>query len=143
MMSRVRTKGTSPELSLRSALHSAGIRFRLHRKDLSGKPDIVLQKYQTVIQVRGCFWHGHNCKVGHLPSSRKSYWTPKILRNAERDATNEALLKKAGWKVVVLWECSCRRPSEFANEIERIASGLRRKPAIVEPDAKPRPSDKA
>jgi len=125
-MSLIRSKNTKPEVQTRKQLHRLGLRFRLHDASLPGKPDIVLRKYKTVIQVRGCFWHGHNCKVGHLPASRNEYWTPKILKNAERDAKNDAFLKKAGWDVIVLWECTCRKPKQFMREIAKIASGLRR-----------------
>src|SRR5262249_47227586 len=109
VMSLIRSKNTKPEIQTRKALHRLGFRFRIHDTSLPGKPDIVLRKYGTVVQVRGCYWHGHNCKVGHLPASRNEYWTPKILKNAERDAKNDASLKKAGWNVVVLWECACRK----------------------------------
>src|SRR2546430_6939962 len=102
VMSLIRSKNTKPEIQTRKALHRLGFRFRVHDASLPGKPDIVLRKYEAVVQVRGCFWHGHNCKVGHLPATRKGYWTPKIVRNAERDTRNDALLEKAGWIVFVL-----------------------------------------
>ncbi len=125
-MSLIRSENTKPEIQTRKALHRLGFRFRLHEKSLPGKPDIVLPKYKAAIQVRGCFWHGHNCKVGHLPASRTEYWTPKITRNAKRDEANDSLLRKSGWRVFVVWECACRKPQVFAQEIGRIVSGLRR-----------------
>lgn len=106
MMSLVRTKGTAPELALRSALHSAGFRFRLHRKDLPGKPDIVLPKFKAVIFAHGCFWHHHEvCPKSKLPSTREKFWSDKIAANVKRDKRNIDELKSLGWRVAVVWEC--------------------------------------
>ena len=108
-MSRIRSKNTVPEVKVRSILHSLGYRFRLHRKDLPGKPDIVLPKYKTVIFVHGCFWHQHkNCKRGNLPKSNKVYWLPKLKRNVGKFKENRHKLAKLGWKVIVVWECELR-----------------------------------
>lgn len=108
-MSRIRSKNTKPEKFVRSLLHSMGYRFRIHRKDLPGKPDIVLPKYKTVIFVHGCFWHQHpRCKRATMPKSNQDYWIPKIQRNIERDKENQRFLKEAGWKVVVIWECEVK-----------------------------------
>ena len=105
-MSRIRSKNTIPEVKVRSILHSLGYRFRLHRKDLPGKPDIVLPKYKTVIFVHGCFWHQHdNCQRSHTPQSNQSYWGPKLSGNVARDKRVKNELKDLGWTVKTLWEC--------------------------------------
>jgi DNA mismatch endonuclease (patch repair protein) len=105
MMSRIRSKDTKPEMLIRKALHRLGFRFRLHVRDLPGCPDIVLPKYRIIIQVKGCFWHGHTCRDGRLPKSNREYWVPKLLRNKERDISNERKLRRMGWSVRTLWEC--------------------------------------
>jgi DNA mismatch endonuclease, patch repair protein len=108
-MARIHSDNTVPEVKLRSMLHRRGFRFRLHKKDLPGKPDIVLSKYKTVILVHGCFWHGHpNCKEAHIPKTNTSYWHPKIERNIERDKRNEQLLREKGWTVIKIWECEIK-----------------------------------
>jgi len=108
-MSRIRSKDTKPEITVRKLLHSMGYRFRLHRKDLPGRPDIVLPKYKKVILVHGCFWHGHHCKLASKPKSNAGYWSEKILKNRERDARNLEALRAAGWDVLELWECDVRK----------------------------------
>ena len=105
MMSRIRSKDTKPEMLVRKSLHRLGFRFRLHVRDLPGHPDIVLPKFMTIIQVKGCFWHGHTCRDGRLPKSNREYWVPKLLRNKERDISNERKLRRLGWSVRTLWEC--------------------------------------
>jgi DNA mismatch endonuclease (patch repair protein) len=105
-MSAIRSKNTKPELVVRRFLHARGLRFRLHRKDLPGKPDLVLPKYQTVIFVDGCFWHGHNCaRSPKGPATNVSYWKPKIVRTRERDKDANAALRHDGWTVIRIWEC--------------------------------------
>jgi len=112
MMAAVRSKDTAPEMVVRRLLHSLGYRFRLHRRDLPGKPDIVFPGRKKVIFVHGCFWHQHEeCRGSHLPKSNTEYWTPKLLRNKARDASNLAKLKSAGWKCIVLWECELGKTS--------------------------------
>lgn len=106
MMSGIRGKNTAPELLTRKFLHSHGFRFRLHVKDLPGKPDIVLPKYRTVIFVHGCFWHQHpGCKDAVMPKSNAKFWTEKLEGNARRDARNISELAKLGWQCLVVWEC--------------------------------------
>jgi len=105
MMSRIRSKDTKPEMLVRKALHRLGFRFRLHVRGLPGKPDIVLPKYGTVIQVKGCFWHGHTCIDGRIPKSNRDYWVPKLAKNKERDLANGRKLRRLGWSVRSLWEC--------------------------------------
>lgn len=105
-MSKIRSGNTSPEKLVRSFLHAKGFRFRLHRKDLPGKPDIVLPRFKTVIFVHGCFWHQcPHCKGGRLPKSNLSYWEPKLEKNQNRDKKNTLELKKLGWKVITIWAC--------------------------------------
>jgi DNA mismatch endonuclease (patch repair protein) len=105
IMGRITSQNTRPEVRVRSALHRMGYRFRLHRKDLPGKPDVVLPKWRTVVLVHGCFWHGHNCCEGHVPKSNASYWAPKLERNRRRDSENAEKLRQLGWKRIVIWEC--------------------------------------
>ena len=113
-MSRIKSKDTTPERIVRSFLHRNGFRFRLHVKDLPGKPDIVLSKYKTVIEVRGCFWHRHpGCKVATTPSSNKEYWLKKFASNVARDQRTEQELKKLGWNIIVIWECEINSKNIF------------------------------
>ncbi len=109
MMSGIRSKNTRPEMIVRSWLHRNGYRFRLHRKDLPGKPDVVLPKYKTVIFVHGCFWHRHEgCKKATTPKNNKEFWEKKFSENMERDKVCYLKLKDLGWKVVVIWECETK-----------------------------------
>ena len=111
IMSRIKSKDTAPEIVVRKYLHGLGYRFRLHDKKLPGKPDIVMKKYKTAIQVRGCFWHLHGCKFSNLPKSNKPYWISKLRKNKERDKLSDKNLNKMGWKVIVMWEC--KLPKNF------------------------------
>lgn len=113
VMRKIRGKDTKPELLLRRYLWSIGFRYRLHDKNLAGTPDIVLAKYKTAIFVHGCFWHQHKrCREGRIPSSNKKFWFEKLTKNEERDQRNISLLKKAGWKVIVVWECDIEKNIE-------------------------------
>jgi len=106
-MSMIKGKNTKPEMIVRKFLHANGFRYRLHVKDLPGKPDIVLPKYKTVIFVHGCFWHGHaGCVKAALPRTRREWWESKIETNARNDETSQHRLEDRGWKVIVMWECS-------------------------------------
>ncbi len=105
-MSRVPSRDTGPELLVRRALHRSGYRFRLHRSDLPGSPDIVLPRFGTVVFVHGCFWHGHDCKRAKLPKSNASYWERKIRRTQARDRAASEELRKRGWRMQVIWTCS-------------------------------------
>lgn len=109
LMSRIRSKDTKPEIAVRQILHRLGYRFRLHRKDLPGRPDIVLPRHRKIVLVHGCFWHGHTCRLASKPKSNESYWTGKIAKNKERDGRNLAALEEAGWTVLELWECDVRK----------------------------------
>jgi DNA mismatch endonuclease, patch repair protein len=114
-MSRIRSKDTKPELIVRKYLHSLGFRYRLHVRNLPGKPDIVVPKFRTVIFVHGCFWHGHqNCKYFVIPKTRTKWWESKINRNRELDKKNIALLRQDSWKVITIFECSLK--GEKANK---------------------------
>lgn len=104
-MQAVKTKDTGPEMTVRRTLHSHGYRYRLHQKELPGRPDIVFKSRRKAIFVNGCFWHGHGCSKGKLPKSKLNYWQPKIEQNKARDARNIAELEAAGWKVLVIWQC--------------------------------------
>ncbi len=108
-MSRIRSKDTKPEIIVRQLLHKSGLRFRLHVKDLPGKPDIVLPKYKTIIFINGCFWHGHeDCKYYIIPKTRTKFWEDKIKYNISRDNNNEMELRNKGWKVAIIWQCQLK-----------------------------------
>ena len=107
-MAKVKQKNTEPEIIVRYFLYSEGFRYRINLKSLPGSPDIVLPKYRTVIFVHGCFWHGHTCKAGHLPSSNLNYWELKIDKNMKRDRRKIDELKLQGWNVIVIWQCEIK-----------------------------------
>ncbi len=120
-MSRIRSKDTKPERVVRSLLHSMGYRFRLHRKDLPGSPDIVLPKYKTVIFVHGCFWHRHEgCPYAYVPASRTDFWHKKFQNNIKRDAENLKNLSIQGWKAEIIWECQTRDLELLRERIRKI-----------------------
>lgn len=109
LMARVRSKDTAPELAVRRAAHALGARFRLHRRDLPGCPDLAFVGRRKVIFVHGCFWHQHSgCKRSRPPATRTEYWAPKLARNVDRDSASLAALNRLGWKVLVIWECETR-----------------------------------
>jgi len=109
-MSRIRSKDTKPEMIVRRYLHQHGFRYRLHVKDLPGKPDLVLPKYKTVIFINGCFWHGHeDCKFFILPKTRSEWWATKINKNISNDARALSKLSEDGWKIIVVWECELKK----------------------------------
>lgn len=112
-MSRIKSKDTKPELKVRKILYKLGYRFRLHRKDLPGKPDIVLPKYRTAMFVNGCFWHRHeNCIEASRPKSNSEFWENKLNKNVERDLKKYQLLREDNWKVIVFWECELEDSEE-------------------------------
>ena len=125
-MAAIKGRDTKPEMFVRRALHAAGFRFRLHRRDLPGRPDIVLPKYRTVIFVHGCFWHHHSCDLFVWPKTRAAFWRKKIDTNQDRDRQARRHLIRTGWKVFILWECAIT-----ADRLRTISSRIR---AQVEDD---------
>lgn len=122
-MRQVRGRDTKPELLVRRWLHRAGFRFRLHRSDLPGKPDIVLPRYGVVIFVHGCFWHGHKaCPRSALPTSNRLYWETKITRNIGRDRRNQRQLRRLGWRVMTLWECHLKNEQSLEKRVRKFLS---------------------
>lgn len=122
-MGRIRSKDTSPEKAVRSILHKNGFRFCLYRKNLPGKPDIVLTKYKTVIEVRGCFWHRHkNCKYAYNPKSRIDFWQKKFSQNIDRDNKNEKELKNLGWRIIIVWECELSNLEKVERKVLKLLS---------------------
>ena len=120
-MSRVRSKDTKPERFVRSTLHEMGFRFRLHRKDLPGTPDIILPKHRTVIFVHGCFWHRHpNCKRATTPKKNTNLWREKFERTIERDAQKVLTLEALGWRAVVIWECETNKTKELSKRLREL-----------------------
>jgi DNA mismatch endonuclease (patch repair protein) len=121
MMSRISGKNTAPEVRLRSALHRLGLRYRIHSRELPGKPDIVFPKWKAVCFVHGCFWHRHpGCNLAATPSTRPTFWETKFSANVSRDVRNKDALKEAGWRVAIVWECSLG-----ARNTEHVAAALR------------------
>ena len=122
IMSRIKSGDTKPELAVRRLTHAMGYRYRLHRKDLPGKPDLVFAGRRKVIFVHGCFWHQHadpSCPLARRPKSNRDFWLPKLRRNAERDAETQRRLADLGWQVLVLWECEVGASQRIANRIRR------------------------
>jgi DNA mismatch endonuclease (patch repair protein) len=126
LMGRIRGKDTKPELVVRSMLHRMGLRFRIHRNDLPGRPDIVLPRHKKVVLVHGCFWHGHLCKIAPGPKSNTGYWSPKIEGNRARDSRNRTALSELGWEVLELWECEIR---DLCKTEERLHSFMGTEPS--------------
>ncbi|WP_201864464.1 very short patch repair endonuclease [Microvirga soli] len=108
IMQSVRSKNTGPEMIVRRIAHALGYRFRVHRRDLPGTPDLVFPSRRKAIYVHGCFWHGHGCPKGKLPKSRPEFWIPKIARNKERDADTVAAMEAMGWETLTLWQCETK-----------------------------------
>ena len=120
-MSRIKGRDTAPERAVRSLLHNMGHRFRIHRKDLPGTPDIVLPRYRVAIFVHGCFWHRHpGCRYAYTPKSRTTFWQNKFSENVARDEKKAAMLREAGWDVHTVWECELREPDALRERISRI-----------------------
>ena len=118
MMSGIKSKNTRPELVIRSGLHRLGYRFRLHSKNLPGKPDLVFAKFRSVIFVNGCFWHGHDCHLFKIPKTRREFWEAKIGANRKRDVGVIVELDKTGWRSLVIWECALKGKKKLGtNEV--------------------------
>ena len=125
-MGRVRGKDTGPEIAVRRLVHRLGYRYRLHRKDLPGTPDLVFPRLKSVIFVHGCFWHRHpdpKCALARLPKSRLGFWEPKLTANRERDLRNQAALAEAGWRILVVWECELGDKERLENKLEEFLEG--------------------
>ena len=116
-MRLVRSKDTKPEMRVRRLVHSLGYRYQIHRSDLPGKPDLVFPSRHRVIQVNGCFWHGHSCRLGRMPKSGLDYWRMKIISNQERDKKSVKSLRKLGWKCLTVWECTLGDEDKLAKRI--------------------------
>ncbi|MGY6627344.1 MAG: very short patch repair endonuclease [Oceanicaulis sp.] len=130
VMAAVKGRGTKPEMIVRRLAHGLGYRFRLHRKDLPGKPDLTFPGRRAVIFVHGCFWHGHDCPRGaRQPKQNAAYWTVKIARNKERDAANAAALSQAGWRVLTVWECEMKDRAALSLRLQGFLGPSARAPA--------------
>jgi DNA mismatch endonuclease, patch repair protein len=129
-MSRIRGKDTKPEMVVRRIAFALGYRYRLHREDLPGVPDLVFPSRRKAIFVHGCFWHGHaNCKVANVPKTRRAYWIGKFARNKQRDEASIRRLKEAGWGVCVIWECQTKAPALIAARVMAFLDRNQRKAA--------------
>ena len=124
-MARIRSVNTIPELRVRKALHAMGYRYRLHVKDLPGRPDIVLRRRRKLIFVHGCFWHQHQaCADGRIPRTRRDYWVPKLERTIVRDRQHLTRLRQLGWDVLVIWECEIKDEREFRARLVSFLEGI-------------------
>lgn len=124
MMSSIKGRNTRPEMQVRAYLHAHGLRFRLHRKDLPGRPDLVLPKHRVAVFVHGCFWHRHRgCKFATRPSTREDFWQQKFARNVERDLENQEALLGAGWRLLIIWECGLKNNLNLEVALQWIKSG--------------------
>lgn len=120
-MAAIRGRDTTPEVAVRKILHRLGYRFRLHRRDLPGTPDIVLPRYRSVIFVHGCFWHRHpGCRFTTNPKTRREFWENKFRQNVERDSRQQAELAAINWLSIVVWECELREPEVLANRVDTV-----------------------
>lgn len=125
-MRAVKSSDTSPEIFVRRLAHALGYRFRLHRRDLPGSPDIVFPRYSAVVFVHGCFWHGHSCARGNrIPLRNRAYWIQKITRNRARDKCSQRSLNAVGWRYLVIWECQLRAPSAVRRRIDALLARTR------------------
>lgn len=123
-MSRIRSQDTKPELIVRRHLHALGFRYRLHVRDLPGKPDLVLPKYRAVVFVEGCFWHGHSCQKGRVPGTNPTFWQSKVEANQARDRRNQRLLRRDGWRIFRVWECQLAKKKNRAATLSRLARAI-------------------
>ena len=120
-MSKIKGENTKPEMIVRSACHELGLRYRLHRKDLPGTPDLVFPKYRLCLFVHGCFWHRHpGCKYAYTPKSRLDFWLPKLAKNVERDINAQRALEVSGWRVSIIWECQTKNTDTLRTEIQKM-----------------------
>lgn len=126
-MAAIRGSHTKPEMQVRRALHAAELRFRLHARELPGKPDLVLPRWRAVIFINGCFWHRHDCHLFRWPTTRQAFWRDKIGRNVTNDAKATEALRAAGWRVATVWECGLkgRTKPDFPEAMQRLAAWVR------------------
>jgi len=127
-MGRIKGKDSKPEMIVRRLVHGMGLRYRLHRKDLPGKPDLVLSRHRTAIFVHGCFWHRHHdpaCALARMPKTRLEFWEPKLEANRLRDIRNKEALEAAGWRVLTVWECEVKEPLRIADRIRAVLGDRR------------------
>lgn len=123
-MRRIHSADTKPEMVVRRCAHALGYRYRLHRRDLPGCPDLVFPRHRAVVLVHGCFWHAHTCKRGgRIPKTNVEYWSKKIARNVERDSTSQAALEAAGWRTLVVWECEARDAEQVSLRLDQFLKG--------------------
>lgn len=126
-MAAIKGSDTKPEMTVRKALHATGLRYRLHAKDLPGKPDIVFPRHHAVVFINGCFWHQHDCHLFKWPTAREEFWRSKIGRNVENDARVAAALKNLGWRVGTVWECALKGKTrlDVVEAMQRLASWIK------------------
>lgn len=122
MMGNIRGKNTGPEIAVRKAAHRMGLRFRIHRKDLPGNPDLVFPKHRTVVFVHGCFWHRHDCGLAAEPKTRPEFWAAKFKANVDRDVRNRIQLESLGWRVIEIWGCEVGDAQKLSAKLLQIAS---------------------
>jgi DNA mismatch endonuclease, patch repair protein len=127
IMQSVGVKNTGPEMAVRRVVHAMGFRYALHKRNLPGRPDIVLPARQKIIFVHGCFWHGHDCKKGRPPKSRKEYWLPKIERNRARDLEAIRRLSVDGWSILTIWQCETRNPVDLKAKLAKFLGAAPKK----------------
>ena len=128
IMRAVPRSHTNPEMKVRRMLHATGLRFRMHRKDLPGTPDIVLPKHRTAIFVNGCFWHRHrNCRKAAVPKTRMEFWNRKFADNVARDCRNAQMLRQSGWRVLTIWQCEVEKPKNLQGKLERSFGAAQRR----------------
>lgn len=124
-MRHIRSSNTKPEITVRKILYSLGYRYRLHKKDLPGKPDLVFAKRKKIIFIHGCFWHQHNlttCLDSKIPKSNKQYWNQKLKNNAQRDIRNQMALKELGWDILIIWECEIKNDKKLIKRMQKFLS---------------------
>lgn len=124
-MRGIRQAGTKPEIDLRRALHARGLRYRLNAADLPGRPDIVFPRYGVALFVHGCFWHGHVCPAGRVPTTRRDYWVSKVADNKARDKRKATALRRLGWRVLTVWACRLRSSRVLQTTADAIARRIR------------------
>lgn len=127
-MSLIHARDTGPEMKVRRHLHASGLRYRLHRRDLPGKPDVVFSRHKVANFVHGCFWHAHHCQNGRIPATRSEFWKDKFRINRTRDAKNKRLLQASGWHVITVWECSLSTLPKANKRLDRLVRKVLSRP---------------